>query len=151
MSTIRRFAWYTAIVAGALIALALLWRVRGPLFIFVLSLVLAAAFRLPIDTLVRRGLPRGAALGLTYVLSLSIVGVLVYLIGVPLAWDLGDASGYLARVYEQALERWPLSSSEFLQTVAIAARPCSTGCWQAHKGLRCCRASWARRQHHRTS
>lgn len=123
MSIIRRFAWYTAIVAGALIVLALLWRVRGPLFVFVLSLVLAAAFRLPIDTLVRRGLPRGAALGLTYVLSLGIVGVLVYLIGVPLAWDLGDASGYLARAYERALERWPSSSSAFLQTVAAQLPP----------------------------
>lgn len=123
MSIIRRFAWYTAIAAGALIAVALLWRVREPLFVAVLSLVLAAAFRPPIDTLVRRGLPRGVALGITYVGVLAIIGVLVYLIGVPLAWDLGDASGYLARAYEQALERWPLSPSEFLQAVAAQLPP----------------------------
>jgi predicted PurR-regulated permease PerM len=123
MSTIRRFARYTAIVAGALLGLALLWRVREPLLVFVLSLVLAAAFRLPIDTLVRRGLPRGAALAITYVLTLGIVGVLIYLIGIPLAWDLGDASSYLARAYEQALERWPQSPSVFLQTVAEQLPP----------------------------
>jgi putative heme transporter len=123
MSIVRRFAGYTAIAAGALLALALLWRIREPLLVLVLSLMLAAAFRPPIETLVRRGLPRGAALGITYVLSLGIVGVLLYLIGVPLARELGDASGYLARSYEQALERWPLSPSEFLQTVAAQLPP----------------------------
>lgn len=123
MNIVRRFAWYTAIAAAALITLVLAWRVREPLMIVIFSLVLGAAFRLPIDTLVRRGWPRGAALAVTYVLTLGIVGGLIYLIGVPLAWDLGDASGYLARAYERALERWPSSPNQFQQTLAAQLPP----------------------------
>ena len=51
-----------ALVVATLLGLAALWEFRHPVLIFLLSLIVAAAARAPVDYLAARGLPRSVAL-----------------------------------------------------------------------------------------
>ena len=53
-----RLAKATAIVAATLLGLATLWELRGPVLVLLLSLIVAAAARTPVDYLAGRGLPK---------------------------------------------------------------------------------------------
>ena len=59
----------TALVVATLLGLAALWEFRDPALIFLLSLVVAAAARAPVDYLAGRGLPKSLALAGIYVVE----------------------------------------------------------------------------------
>ncbi|MGA2253421.1 MAG: hypothetical protein ABSG53_02070, partial [Thermoguttaceae bacterium] len=63
----------TAIVAATLLGLAMLWELRGPVLVLLLSLVVAAAARAPVVYLVGRGLPKSVALAGVYLGSLLVL------------------------------------------------------------------------------
>jgi putative permease len=96
----------TAIVVATLLGLAALWVFRGPVVIFVLSLVVAAAARAPIDYLTGRGLPKAAALAAVYLASLLVFSALapaaIYLV----SGELGRAADDFKRLYDYAMGHW---------------------------------------------
>ena len=97
-----RLAKVTAIVVATLLGLAALWEFRDPVLIFLLSLVVAAAARAPVDYLAGRGLPKSVALAGVYVVSLlARCGpclAAIYLV----SGELGRAAGDFKRLYEYA-------------------------------------------------
>jgi predicted PurR-regulated permease PerM len=94
----------TTLVVATLLGLVALWEFRDPALIFLLSLVVAAAAREPVDFLTGRGLPRSVALAGLYVLSiLGVAGFLlaaIYLV----SGELARAAADFKRLYEYATE-----------------------------------------------
>ena len=72
----KRLAWYTAIILITLTAVFLLWQFRIPVMLFILSLIVAAILRPVVNLLAARRIPRGFALGITY---LGVVGMIAAL------------------------------------------------------------------------
>ena len=58
-----RLARATALILATLMGLAILWELRGPVWMFLLSLLVAAAARGPVDYLIGLGLPKSRGLG----------------------------------------------------------------------------------------
>ena len=92
----------TALVVATLLGLAALWEFRGPALIFLLSLVVAAAAREPVDYLAGRGLPRSVALAGIYVVSMLVVAGLVLAAIYLVSGELGRAADDFKRLYEYA-------------------------------------------------
>ena len=89
----------TAIVLATLLGLAAVWEFRHVALIFLLSLVVAAAARAPVDYLAGRGLPKGAALAGFYAVSVLIVAGLVLAAIYLASGELGRAAGDFKRLY----------------------------------------------------
>jgi predicted PurR-regulated permease PerM len=66
-----RVARYTTVILVTLTVLVLLWQIKLAVVLFLLSLVIAAAFRPAIDYLVDHRIPRNIALVLTYLLVIA--------------------------------------------------------------------------------
>lgn len=119
----RRLALGTTIALGVWLGLFLLWQLRGPVLIFFLSLMLAAAVRPLTDSLAKGG--RRGQIGVTgvYLLGLLLVGAgLVALAGLLLG-DLQRAGDEFARGYEQIARRWPHGS--WMQQLLARGLPAS--------------------------
>jgi predicted PurR-regulated permease PerM len=114
----RQLIRHTAVVLLTLSFLVILWQLRQAILLFVLSLAVAAAFRPLIDFLVAKNLPRGLALGLAYLLVISLIGLLIFAIGGPFLRDLQQATDNLSIAYQRILDEWPASPSLFQSTVA---------------------------------
>ncbi len=111
----------TAIAVATLLGLAALWKFRDPMLIFLLSLVVAAAARAPLDYLTGRGLPKSLALAGIYLVSLLAVASLVLTAVYLGSGEVGRATGDFQRLYDYATghssavlwiertvgERWP--------------------------------------------
>ncbi|HEX9115411.1 MAG TPA: AI-2E family transporter [Anaerolineae bacterium] len=74
----RRLAWFVAVVLTTLMIAVLLWQFRAVAVLFIFSLVLAAAVRGPITLLVNGGMPRWLATALVYLVSVAVIGGLLY-------------------------------------------------------------------------
>ncbi len=92
----------TALVVATLLGLAALWEFRNPALIFLLSLIVAAAAREPVDYLAGRGLPRSVALAAVYVVSVLVVAGLVLAAICLVSGELGRAADDFQRLYEYA-------------------------------------------------
>ncbi len=92
----------TALVVATLLGLAALWEFRGPVLIFLLSLVVAAAARAPVDYLAGRGLPKSLALAAVYLAGLLVVAGLVLIAFYLATGELGRAAGDFKRLYDYA-------------------------------------------------
>ena len=92
----------TALVVATLLGLAALWEFRDPALIFLLSLVVAAAARAPVDYLTGHGLPKSLALAGIYGVGLSLVAGLGLLATYLVSGELGRATGDYKRLYEYA-------------------------------------------------
>lgn len=114
----RRLIGYTVTVLLTLTILIILWQLRQAIFLFVLSLAIAAAFRPLIDFLANKKVPRGLALGLAYLLVISAIGLVVFAIGGPLIRDLQQATDDLSIYYQRIITEWPRSGSLFQSTLA---------------------------------
>jgi predicted PurR-regulated permease PerM len=114
----RQLIRHTAIVLLTLSLLIILWQLRQAILLFVLSLAVAAAFRPLIDLLASKNLPRGLALGLSYLSVIAIVILLVFAIGGPFLRDLQQATDNLSLAYQRILAEWPESRSLFQSTIA---------------------------------
>lgn len=68
----KRLALHTFIVMATLVGIALLWQLRWPVTLFLMSLATAAMLRPLIERMTRRGLPHWLALFAAYVLGLGI-------------------------------------------------------------------------------
>jgi predicted PurR-regulated permease PerM len=129
----KRLIGYTAIVLLTLSVLLMLWRVRVPLLLFLLALVLAAALRAPADWLAVRGIPRTAALLMVYVITLIVFILSVYTIGAPLVEDLPQLTNELMLRYEALVANWT-NSADALEQALAAQLPSPDGLYAALTG-----------------
>jgi predicted PurR-regulated permease PerM len=84
--TAQRTALATLVVIG-LVAIALaLWKLKLVIALVFLGFILAAAMRPGIDALRRRGIPRGAALGIHYLVFAGLIALFLWMV-VPRAID----------------------------------------------------------------
>ena len=89
--TARRTAVATLVVLGILLFAVVLWKVKLLLAILFLGFILAAAMRPSIEALRRRGVPRGAGLGLHYLVFAGLIALALWLV-IPRAVDQVDSA-----------------------------------------------------------
>jgi predicted PurR-regulated permease PerM len=123
---------YVALVLATLTGVFLLWQFRGVLVLFLFALALAAAMRRPIDALVRRGLPRGLAIILTYLAGLGLLAGLTYALGNSLIVEGQAASKGFTGAWEHIRTAWPAGSP--LQQFIVQQLPQPEQIYQAVLG-----------------
>jgi putative permease len=84
----KRLAWFTLLILATLTLALIFWEFRGAVVLFGLSLAVAAAVRPLVDRLAARGVPRGVALLVAYLLCLGGLLALVLILSGPLLTDL---------------------------------------------------------------
>jgi putative permease len=97
-----RLAKATAIIAATLLGLAALWELSGPVVVLLVSLVIAAAVRAPVDYLTGRGLPKSVALAGTYLVSLLVPAGLTLAAIYLVSGELGRMVEDFKRLYDFA-------------------------------------------------
>jgi putative permease len=118
----KQLAWYTAVVLLTLASIVLLYEFREAVFLFFLSLALAAVFRPLIQRLKKRGFPQVAAVLLPYFIAISILVGLIFLSWGPLTKEIQLATDDLAVAYNRILNRWP-NGSPFQQALVEQLPP----------------------------
>jgi putative permease len=104
---VKRAAKIAAIVLATLAVVALLWEFSGILLIFLLSVVIAAAVRPLVRSLVKRGWAEGLALGLVYLVGLVLAGAIVYAISGPLVGEFQSGTNDFTLAYDSVKAEWP--------------------------------------------
>ena len=105
----KRLAWLTTIVLATLAVVLLAWQFRQGVWLFLLSLAVAAAFRPPINNLARRGVPLGVALILVYSFGFAVIATLILCVWLfkqfdvlkEVAGSIGTASEALKQAAQQ--------------------------------------------------
>lgn len=95
-----RLAKATAVVVATFLGLAALWELSGPVLVFLISLVVAAAARAPVEYLARRGLPKPVALAGTYLVGLLVLAGLVLAVVYLVSGELRRAMFDFERLYD---------------------------------------------------
>jgi len=114
----KRLAGYTALVLGTLATVYVTYRLGQVVLLFALSVLTAAALRVPMLWLQRRRIPRGVAILLLYVLMLGTLVGVIFLVGRPLRDELTTAGERFPQLYDTLLRQWEASPSQWQQTIA---------------------------------
>lgn len=118
----RQVVVATIVILATLGGLLLVWQLRLGVVLFFISLAFAAMLRPAIYFWMQRGLSRGLAIGLTYLLLLLGLSALVFLIGGRLILEIQQLTNALARQYEIITRTWPTGTG-FQQAVAQQLPP----------------------------
>ena len=97
----KRLALHATVALATLGGLYLLWLARKAVFLFLLSLAIAAALRPSVRFLARRKFPPWAAIGGTYLIALGVPALLLLLAGRPLIAQMKSVAADVGRAYEQ--------------------------------------------------
>ncbi|MFO7679762.1 MAG: AI-2E family transporter [Chloroflexota bacterium] len=97
---------YSATALATLSVLLVLWQFKWVLLLFVFSLFVAATIRPYVEGLVARGLPKGVAQLLLYVVGIGGLLLLLLLVGDLLLAELNTAANRAVIAYEALLRRW---------------------------------------------
>ncbi|MGE5602572.1 MAG: AI-2E family transporter [Nitrososphaerales archaeon] len=116
----RRFAVSVLLVFAILLLAVILWRISSIVFLFIISLAIAAATRAPIEGLMDRGVPRVVAVLAVYGFILLTIGALGYFLFVTLGRELGNISEDLTTIYRTLAIRW--GGGILQNSPALAAR-----------------------------
>src|SRR5690349_9921565 len=102
----KRVAQITLTIGATLLAIGLLWVFQPTLALFGGSLAISAALRPLVQRLENRGIGRGQAILIWYLLILAglAVGVLIY--GVGIVEELSTGAEQLPPAYAALLEQW---------------------------------------------
>lgn len=100
-----------------------MWQFRGAVVLFGFALALAATLRYPIGYVTRRGLPRGLAIALIYLISLGFLGGLLYAVGNSLIIEAQTAGGALTVALEHIRTSWPTGTPWQQLVVQWVPRP----------------------------
>jgi putative permease len=118
----KQIIWYTIVVLLTLCALALFWQFRLALLLFILSLIVAAAFRPLIERMVEHKIPRVAAILIAYLAVLGILGILIALASGPLVDELQRMTDNFAVAYTRFRQASP-KDDQFRQFLAERLPP----------------------------
>ncbi len=113
----KKLAWFTTVSLATFAAVYLLWEFRLAIFLFILSLVVAAVLRPMVDLLNSHGLPRGLALALTYLAVLGGIVGLVFVLGMFFTPEFQALASNLPRSYALTRNSW-LAGSYIQQIIA---------------------------------
>jgi predicted PurR-regulated permease PerM len=91
METAKRAAIATLVVVGIVVLSLALWELRLLVALLFLAFIFAAAMRPTVDRLAERGIPRGAGIGLHYVVFIGLVAAFLWAV-VPRAIDQIDTA-----------------------------------------------------------
>src|SRR4051812_26909101 len=107
----KRLVQITLTIGATLLALLLVWVFQPTLALFGGSLAISAALRPLVQHLETRGIKRGWAILIWYVLALAalVVGVLIY--GVGVANELRTAAEQLPQAYTNLVDAWSHGSA----------------------------------------
>src|SRR5215218_604031 len=107
----KRLVQITLTIGATLLALLLVWVFQPTLALFGGSLAISAALRPLVQNLETRGIKRGLAILLWYVLALAalVVGTLIYAVGV--ADELRTAAERLPQAYTGTVDAWAHGSA----------------------------------------
>src|SRR5512134_1391430 len=102
----KRLVHITLTIGATLLALLLVWVFQPTLALFGGSLAISAALRPLVQRFEARGIARGWAILIWYLLVLAalVIGVLIY--GVGAIDELRTAAEQLPQVYANAVEAW---------------------------------------------
>ncbi len=117
----QRMMKYTAVVLATLTVLAVLWQFKLVLLLFVLSLFVAAAIRPLVDGFVRRGISKGTAQILLYIMALGTFLVALLLGGQLLLQETNLAVNQVVFAYEGLHRSW--QEEEGWQQTAVGLLP----------------------------
>jgi putative permease len=113
----REVVRYAVVVLATLGVIIALWEFREAVVLFLLSLVVGAAFRPLVEQLLKRGWPRLVAVLLPYFIFLALLIGLIAVLGRPVGRELQHATDNVALSYERLQRSWAEGSS-FQQAVA---------------------------------
>lgn len=114
----KRLAGYTALVLGTLATVYVTYRLGQVVLLFALSVLVAAALRVPMLRLQRWRVPRGAAILLLYILILGTLTAVIFWVGSPLRAELTAAGERFPQLYDRLLRQGEASASRWQQTIA---------------------------------
>ncbi|HEX4128927.1 MAG TPA: AI-2E family transporter [Pirellulales bacterium] len=103
-----RLALHTATVLAVLLAALLIWKLRYPAVLFLLSLATAAALRPLVEYLRSRGWPKTLAVGAVYVQLLAAVALVIGLSAQPLVGETQRFGALAVSAYDHVMQTWPL-------------------------------------------
>lgn len=103
----RRFVPSIFVVLATLMILILVWVLREALILFILSLVLAASTRAPVNFWTNRGLHHTLAVILTHLLVLILLAGLLFIVLGPGLNELQQATDSFDQSYRQITANWP--------------------------------------------
>jgi putative permease len=107
----KRLAQITLTIGVTLLGLLLLWVFQPTLALFGGSLAISAALRPLVQRLERRGLGRGMAILIWYLLLLAGITVGVLLYGVGMSTELASAAEQIPRAYATLVQQWQHGSA----------------------------------------
>lgn len=114
----RQVAIYGLTVMVTLVVMVLLWQFREAVFLFLLSLSVAAAMQPLIYSFTNRGLPQQVSLGISYLLLIGVLVGLIVIISEPLVGDLQNLTNDFMVGYEEISYVWPRNGTQFQQSLA---------------------------------
>ena len=117
----KRIMKHTAVVLATLGVLQVLWQFKMLLLLFALSLFVAATIRPYVDRLVARGIPKGLAQLLLYVVGIGGFLLLLVLVGDLLLLELNSAANQAVVQYESFHRRW--QEGAIWQQTAVESLP----------------------------
>jgi len=103
---VKRLAQITLTAGVTLLVFVLLWVFQPTLAMFGGSLAISAALRPLVQRLESRGLKRGVAILIWYLLILAALAVGALLYGVGVAGEVGSAIELLPQAYTSLVDRW---------------------------------------------
>lgn len=106
----KRLMKYTAVILTTFTVLLVLWQFKLALLLFVLSLFMAATIRPFVDGLVARGLPKGAAQLLLYVVGIGGFLLVLLLAGEWWWQELNLALNQVVVEYESLHRHWQMGA-----------------------------------------
>jgi putative permease len=113
----REVVRYAVVILATLGVIIALWEFREAVVLFLLSLVVGAAFRPLVERLLKLGWPRLVAVLLPYFIFLALLIGLIAVLGRPVGRELQHATDNVALSYERLQRSWAEGSS-FQQAVA---------------------------------
>lgn len=118
----RQVVIATIVILATLGGLLLVWQLRLGVVLFLFSLAVAAMLRPAIHFGMRRGLSRGLAIAVTYLLLLLGLGGLLVLISGKFILEIQQITNAMADRYEAITQTWP-QGTQFQQTIAEQLPP----------------------------
>lgn len=114
----KRIAGYTALVLATLTVAYVIYRLNDVVLLFVLSIIVAAALRMPMLSLQRRRVPRSVAILLLYLLVLTVIGIGIVVLGRSLGDEVRLAGQRFPQNYDALISAWEQSSQQWQQVIA---------------------------------
>ncbi|HEY3341610.1 MAG TPA: AI-2E family transporter [Anaerolineae bacterium] len=117
----KRVALVTALSLATILVVFLLWQFRTVVWLFVLSLAVAATVRPLVNRLIARKVPAGIALLAVYLIGIAALVALIVAVSQPIALEAQHVANDFTSTYENIVATWPKGSQ--LQRMISAQLP----------------------------